>query len=204
MYKIIFSLTLFTLVSCANPGKENTNTENESEAVEPVNEDGVIIPLQSRQDTLKGSLKAYAESQINGTNIKIHYYSPAVRGRIVWGGLVPYDKVWVTGAHKATNILFDNDILIGDSLVAAGEYAFFTIPGKEKWTVVINENFNQHLTDDYDAGKDVLRLTVTPQVSETPQERLRYFIHTKGDNFGTISMQWDNLFIELSIKATTQ
>ena len=75
----------------------------------------------------------------------IQYYAPAVRGRMIWGGLDPFDEVWVTGAHSATNWEFIKDIVINGQTIAAGKYAIFTIPDKDKWTIIINENWNQHL-----------------------------------------------------------
>jgi hypothetical protein len=83
----------------------------------------LIIEAQSEPDTLKGSLKAKASGQIGAANITINYHSPAVRGRIVWGGLVPYDQVWVTGAHMATSIVTDQSITIGNKSIPAGKYA---------------------------------------------------------------------------------
>lgn len=112
---------------------------------------------------------------------------------MIWGGLVAYDNVWVTGAHKATNIEFDKDINIGGTTVSAGKYAFFTIPGSEQWTIIIDKNWNQHLADDYDQAEDVVRLTVAPQTEQIHQERLRYEIESKSDTSGNISVQWDKL-----------
>jgi hypothetical protein len=99
---------------------------------------------------------------IGGTTVHIEYSSPGVKERIVWGGLVAYDKVWVTGAHKATSVHFSKGVEINGRKIPAGKYAFFTIPGKEKWIVILNTRFDQHLADEYNEKEDVLRLEVSP------------------------------------------
>lgn len=192
----ILVLCFAFIVACSAPVKESGN-EQQPAKNEVVIPDGVIIDPQSEVDTLKGSLKAYATTKIGNTTFTINYYSPATRGRMIWGGLVAYDNVWVTGAHKATNIEFDADIKMGETAIPAGKYAFFTIPGKDSWTVILNKNWNQHLADDYDQAEDVLRLTVIPEIEETHQERLRYVIEGENDDSGEIVMYWDKL--ELSV-----
>ena len=103
----------------------------------------------AQTDTSKKSIPSATSKWIGNTTIKINYNSPGVRGRIIWGELVPYDAVWVTGAHNATSMEVGKSFLIGDKLIPAGKYALFTIPGKDQWTVIINKNWNQQPTDDY-------------------------------------------------------
>lgn len=114
-------------------------------------------------DTLKGSVHRITMANIGAVHVHIDYSSPGVKGRIIWGGLVPYDQVWVAGAHKATSVDFSGDVVIGDKPVAKGKYAIFAIPGKENWTIILNKKWDQHLTDEYSDKEDVLRLQVKPQ-----------------------------------------
>ncbi|HEY5691946.1 MAG TPA: DUF2911 domain-containing protein [Cyclobacteriaceae bacterium] len=193
--RTLITVSFGCILACSAPVKESISEQEPTDI--KVVPDGVVIGLQPEADTLKGSLKAYATSKIGHTAFTINYYSPATRGRMIWGGLVAYDNVWVTGAHKATNIEFDTAIDIGETTVPAGRYAFFTIPGKDSWTIILNKNWNQHLADDYDQAEDVVRMTVTPETEETNQERLRYVIEAEGDGSGEIVMYWDKL--ELSI-----
>lgn len=93
-------------------------------------------------DTTKRSIKSMAVGILNGDSIIINYHSPGVRKRVIWGGLVPYDEVWVTGAHDATTIEFQEPLMIGGKEIPHGKYAIFTIPGKREWTVVINKHGN--------------------------------------------------------------
>lgn len=198
MNKLLGSLLLIALLAaCSNAKKEAS--EN-SQVVSPLGTDIRIIGEQSGADTLKGSLKAKAMGTIGDAGITINYYSPAVRGRIIWGGLVPFDKVWVTGAHSATSIEFDKEVVIGGVTVAPGKYALFTIPGKEQWTFIINTNWGQHLTDDYDQKEDVVRVSVEPELEEPHQERLRYVIEVEGGIDGEVVVYWDKLEISLPIK----
>ncbi|MBL7872149.1 MAG: DUF2911 domain-containing protein [Cyclobacteriaceae bacterium] len=180
-------LSFIVLAACGNVKKdEAANVINEPKVTEVPTPGGIIINAQSELDTLKGSPKAYAVGKIGTATFTINYYSPATRGRMIWGGLVAYDNVWVTGAHKSTSIEFDHDIKIGETVVTAGKYAFFTIPGKSQWTIILNKNWNQHLADDYAQAEDVVRLSVVPETEEKHQERLRYVIEAEGENAGEI------------------
>lgn len=156
--RILFiGMTLAAFGSCSSGMKDDTK-ETGSQVVAPDENEIRVIAEQSQPDSLKGSLKAKAMGSIGGAGITINYYSPAVRGRIIWGGLVPFDNVWVTGAHSATTIEFDQEVEIGGAVVAPGKYALFTIPGNEQWTLIINKNWDQHLADNYDQKEDVVRV----------------------------------------------
>ncbi|CAN5619519.1 hypothetical protein BH10BAC4_BH10BAC4_24400 [soil metagenome] len=199
--RFIALLTLLFSCSQTKTSDQNQTYDTAAKAVAPKDEDFKTIEAQTESDTLKGSLKAKAMGIIGNTTITINYYSPAVRGRIVWGGLVPFDKVWVTGAHSATNIDFTQEVSIGGLIVPAGKYALFTIPGKEEWIIIINRNWEQHLTDKYDAKDDVVRVKVKPEVETSRQERLRYVIESEGSSEGEVVIYWDTLEISLPVAA---
>ncbi len=147
------------------------------------------------KDTSKKSIKSMAFAIHNGDSIKINYHSPGVRKRIIWGGLVPYDEVWVTGAHDATTIEMKKAFIVGGKEIPAGKYAFFTIPAKKEWTVIINKNWKQHLAIEYDKTDDVVRIKVKP-TKNAHTERLQYFIETGNGNNGKIAVAWEKLRIE--------
>ena len=132
-------------------------------------------------------------------SIRITYHSPAVRKRIIWGGLVPYGEVWVTGAHNATTLETSRTLLIGGKVLAPGKYALFTIPGPDQWVVIINKNWNQHLAWDYDAKDDLIRFAVKPRQVEH-LERLQYFIATRGIVDGKIMMRWERVEVVLPFR----
>lgn len=126
--------------------------------------------------------------------MSIHYYSRGVKNRIIWGGLVPYNQVWVTGAHSATRLDSEKIFTIGDVKIAASKYALFTITGKEEWTVFINKNYQQHFADDYDSKDDIVRTKIKPTAVEAPLERLQYFIENN-----KIIIDWGKIKLELPI-----
>ena len=135
---------------------------------------------------------------IGKDSVKISYHSPGVRGRIIWGGLVPFEEVWVTGAHNATNIVIDRPFVINGKEIPAGKYALFTIPAKDSWTVIINKHWDQHLTNEYDEKDDVIRIKVKP-LRSPHTERLQYFIEPDKGNQGKIAMAWEKVRIEFPI-----
>lgn len=150
------------------------------------------------KDTSKKSIKSMAVAVINGDSIKINYHSPGVRKRIIWGGLVPYDEVWVTGAHDATTIEIGKPFIIDGKEIPAGKYAVFTIPGKVEWTIIINKHWKQHLATEYDEKDDVVRMKIKPK-KNAHTERLQYFIDDNKNGKGTIAVAWEKLKISFDI-----
>jgi hypothetical protein len=187
VYIIISASLLF--VACQSQ-KENVSHEHGSEQA------SAEVPV----DTIKKSVPKEEHKQIGGTHFMLKYHAPAVRGRTIWGGLVPYGEVWVTGAHSATTLEIDKGITINGTTVAAGKYAFFTIPGKDKWTLIINKNWDQHLADEYDAKDDVIRVDVSPEVLQQTQERLKYSITDAANSNAAISMSWEKVKVTLPIQ----
>jgi len=200
---IYVTICLLGLAACNSETKSDTATATQP-SVEPQKKTGdepIVINEQSEADTLKGSLKAVASGSIGSTSIVVNYHSPAVRGRVIWGGLVPFDNVWVTGAHKATNIEFSGKVRIGRTTIEAGKYALFTIPGKDQWTIIINKNWEQHLADDYSDKDDIVRIKVKPEVESVNQERLRYVIETESASKGELVIYWEKLEISLPVES---
>ncbi|MEY3590135.1 MAG: hypothetical protein RLZZ466_655 [Bacteroidota bacterium] len=148
------------------------------------------------KDTSKKSLNALAVYVVENDSIIISYHSPGVRNRIIWGGLVPFGEVWVTGAHDATYLVMPNDFIVAGNTIPAGKYAFFTIPGQKEWTLIINKNWSQHLASEYDEKEDIVRIKVKPKkVNHT--ERLQYFIEMESNSSGKISVAWEKIKLEM-------
>ena len=164
--------------------------------------DAVIISKTQDHitDTVKKSTKAYIQNKIGPARFTIHYHSPAVRDRIIWGGLVPYDRIWVTGAHNATSIECNRDFVIGGKNIPAGKYAFFTIPGKEEWTIILNKNWDQHQADEYKQEQDLLRMQVKPDTLAYKQERLMYDIDQSAQKEGNLLMMWEKLKLVIPVR----
>lgn len=156
------------------------------------------------QDTLKRSPIRIAMTYVGNNHVHIEYGSPGVKGRIVWGGLVAYDEVWVTGAHNATSIEFNKDLIIDGHEIPSGKYAFFTIPGRDDWTIILNKNWKQHLADNYDQTDDVIRTKVTPQSMKKVIQRLTYSVSKLSEHEGEVIMEWDKIRIVLPFKNKIQ
>lgn len=150
------------------------------------------------KDTTKKSIKSIAEGKIGAAQFAINYHSPGVRKRIIWGGLVPYGEVWVTGAHDATTITFNKNVVIKGVTIPAGKYALFTIPGKNEWIVIINKHWKQHLASEYDAKDDVVRVKVKP-AAHKHLERLQYFIEPVNNNSGNIAVAWEKVKVSVPV-----
>ncbi len=182
MNKTFLLITLFFLISAFSYSQEIKQPEI------------VCYNPNLVKDTSKKSIKSMALAVMNGDSVKINYHSPGVRKRIIWGGLVPFDEVWVTGAHDATTLEIGKPFIIGGKQIPAGKYAFFTIPGKKEWTVIINKNWEQHLATEYDEKEDVVRLKVKP-TKNMHTERLQYFVDGKS-NIGKIAVAWEKVKLE--------
>jgi hypothetical protein len=149
-------------------------------------------------DDLKTSKYMEVHEFLASTHFTIKYTAPVTKNRVIFGGLVAYNEVWVTGAHKATSIEFDKPVAFGGERVEAGTYAIFTIPGESEWMFILNTRYDQHLADEYAEAEDVLRLGIEPMVLEEKVERLTYELHESADKH-YLRISWDTLAIEVPL-----
>jgi len=133
------------------------------------------------------------DGKVGDANIRIAYSSPAIKGRQVWGGLVPYDKVWRAGANEATIFETDKDIKVEGKELKAGKYSLFAVPTKGEWTMIFNKQTGQWGTQ-YDEAQDEIRVKVTPRKSDKMNERLSYEVK---DN--KVVMYWEQMQIPMTI-----
>lgn len=145
---------------------------------------------------------AKVSQRIGLTDITIEYSSPGVKGRTIWGELVPYDELWRTGANKATKITFSEDVTVSGKAVAAGTYSIFTIPGESEWTFILNTDHEQGGTRKYDEAKDVLRIQVKPFA--IPHRERMTFLMTDFDNEGgRLTLEWAKLGLAVKVGVDT-
>jgi len=173
------------IISCKEEKTKNgehSHSEDKEEQVEPKKKE-VLSPHTSTM------------TMIGDAHVHIDYSSPGVRNRIVFGGLLAYDMVWQAGAHNATWIETNKDLIIDGKILTAGKYGFFTIPSQDEWTIIFNSNWNQHGKDNYDEKDDVLRIKVIPIISEDITEHLEYKVNKVSDNKGSISLAWEKVSI---------
>lgn len=143
---------------------------------------------------------ATATGKINDATITIKYSSPAVKERKIWGDLVPYGKVWRTGANQATIFETDKDIKVEGKTLPAGKYSLYTIPNENEWVIIFNSATGQWgikmggETTQEDA-KDVLRVTAKPKKSASFNERFAINVEKAG-----IAILWENLEVPVKIQ----
>jgi len=166
------SALLFTLAVCCLPQNLVAQGANN------------LFPQKSPKATV---------SQVVGTcTVTIEYHRPRVRNRSIWGELVPFGEVWRTGANEATTISFSQAVKVSGHSVPEGKYALFTIPGRDKWAVILNRRHQQMGAFEYNLSEDVLRFDVRP-VATTFTEYLTFEIYPAGDSSAYVDLDWERL-----------
>lgn len=153
--------------------------------------------------TPQPSPKASLTQTVGTTDITIHYSRPGVKGRTIWGDLVPHDKVWRTGANAATTISFSDDVTINGQKLAKGTYSLHTIPGKDEWTIIFNTVADQWGSYSYDAAKDALRVTTKPEKSNEFAEWMGFDIPKMTTDEATIRFRWENVAVPFTVNTNT-
>jgi len=153
-------------------------------------------------DLPRPSPKATVAQTVGLTDVTITYCRPSVKGRVIWGGLVPYDQVWRTGANEATTITFTDDVTIEGTKLPAGTYGLFTIPGKDEWTVIFNKGAKQWGAYEYKQDQDALRLKVKPHGDEI-RELLTMWFPAVSTESATVAICWDKLTVPFTFKVDT-
>lgn len=144
-------------------------------------------------DADRKSKNAMAEGTVDGVQVSIAYGAPQVRGREVWGGLVPLGEVWRTGADEATTITFSSDVMVEGKKLAAGTYSLFTIPAEGKWTFIFNKVAKQWGHYKYDQGEDALRVEVDAH-SHDMVEALTFQVEGS-----QVNLHWGKLVVGFSV-----
>ena len=162
-------------------------------------------PVMGRRSTpplvLRASPSARVAQVIGATEINVVYGRPHVGNRKVWGGLVPYNRVWRTGANEATAITFSNDVMIEGQRLAAGTYNFFAIPTESEWTLIFNKITNQWGAFAYNAEFDALRVKVKPQTAEH-QEWVNYSFELLSPASANMTLHWEKIKVSIKIEET--
>ncbi len=153
---------------------------------------------QRASDEPRGSPNANVSQTIGITEVTISYGRPGVKGRKIWGGLVPYGKVWRAGANEATTISFRNDVTIEGQPLSAGTYALFTLPTEDEWTIIFNKTAQQWGAFNYDAGHDALRVNVKPQAADH-KEWMSFGFRDLSANSATVVLRWEKLAVPFEI-----
>ena len=138
---------------------------------------------------------------LDGTEVSLTYSRPSKKGREIFGGLVPYGKIWRTGANEATVLETEGALrLPNDDILEPGQYALFTIPGPDQWTVIINGVPDQWGAYNYDADQDVSRFQIKPQQIDEVTEQMTFQINDKG----IITLSWDSTRLQFKVVPQTR
>ncbi|MCC6186146.1 MAG: DUF2911 domain-containing protein [Chitinophagaceae bacterium] len=176
---------LFSILGAAvlTIGSINTNAQS------------VKMPAPSPSQTIKQSFGL--------GEISVDYSRPLVKGRVVFGDLVPYGKTWRTGANGATKITFTDDVNFGGKDVKAGTYALYTIPGKSSWTIMLyNDLTLGGNVADYNTEKELLRIEASPKTTESKIESFTIELANVKPTSATLQLMWD--YTKVSVKITTE
>ena len=148
------------------------------------------------------SPSASFEQELGSTIIKVSYSRPLARGRKIFGELVPFEKLWRTGASDCTSITTNEDIVFGNTTLKTGSYSIFSIPSKKEWTIIVNTDTTLHGETGYDAKKDVFRFTVPvesiPNLYETFTIEIND-VNSKGEGF--LKIIWENSMVKIPLKS---
>lgn len=151
------------------------------------------------------SLKAQIEQMVGLTDIELEYSRPNKKGRVIFGGLVPYGEVWRTGANENTTIKLGDDIEIDGKTLPKGKYALYTIPNADKWEVIFySDSDNWGVPKEWKEEKVALKTSVPVKKIPVSVETFTIGINDLSDNSGHLQLVWDQTFIDVKFNVPTQ
>lgn len=163
----------------------------------------VVSLFAYQQDAAKKPLlspRRQAEAKLgNGKTVSVDYGAPSIRGRKIMGELVPYGKVWRTGANEATKFHTDSDLMVGGTRVPAGDYTLYTLPGENAWKLIINKQTGQWGTQ-YDEKQDLGRFDMRLKKLDKPVEQMTFVLEPKHDGDVILHIQWENTDAAIELK----
>ena len=133
-----------------------------------------------------------------GKSVTIDYSSPRAKGRKIYGGLVPFDQVWRTGANEATTFVTNADLVVGGTTVPAGSYTLFSVPGKDKWQLVLSKKTGEWGTEYPGASNDLARIDMKVSTLPAPVENFTISFEKAGSG-ATLNMDWETTRASVSI-----
>ena len=151
------------------------------------------LPVLSPTSTI---MQEFATSKI-----EITYSRPSMKGRVIFGDLVPYNQVWRTGANAATKVMFGEEVVIAGTSIKPGSYSLYTVPGISEWEVIINTNTGSWGSNGYDTKDDVVRFTIKPTTLTAPVETFTIGVGNITYNTCTIDLAWDRTHVSIPVKA---
>jgi len=158
----------------------------------------VAVSAMAQVRTPRPSPNATLTQSVGLTDVTIKYSRPGVKGRTIWGGLVPYDTVWRTGANEATTITFSDDVSVDGQKLTKGTYALFTIPGRDTWKVIFNKQGEQWGAFSYDKTQDAATLTVKPETADF-REWMEFGVPEMTTDTAKIVLRWEKIAVPFTV-----
>jgi hypothetical protein len=155
--------------------------------------------------TPQASPKATVDQAVGLTDVEIVYSRPSMKGRTIFGDLVPFGKVWRTGANANTTISFSDDVMIDGKTLKKGKYALYTIPKAENWDVIFyNTTDNWGTPEEWKESNVALKATAKTELLNRPVESFTIGMNNLDNNFGNLEMMWEKTMVSLKIDVPTQ
>lgn len=164
---------------------------------------GLAVTGHAQIQTPAASPRATVVQAVGLTSVTIEYSRPGAKNREIYGGLVHYGEVWRTGADGATRIAFDHDVIFGGEPVEAGEYALYTIPGVQEWTIILHANTSNWGAQGYDPENDVLRVQVPVQRIEPFLETFTIGLNHLRNDSAKLHLDWAHTRVAVEITTDT-
>ncbi|MFC3414797.1 DUF2911 domain-containing protein [Algoriphagus hitonicola] len=152
----------------------------------------------------QASPSAKISQKVGLTDVTVDYSRPSTKGRKIFGELVPYGQVWRTGANAATILDFSTDVEISGNPIPAGKYAMYSIPDKDKWTIVFSKNTELWGAIGYNTDEDVLRFEVEPKKLSRKYETFEISFNNMTDDGADLSLKWENTRIDFRISTEVE
>ncbi len=163
----------------------------------------VASPAQQQLNLPRPSPAASVSQTVGITNVEIHYSRPSIKGRTLWGDLVPYNEVWRAGANENTTITFSTPVKIGGKELPAGTYGLQMIPTPNDWTVIFSKDADQWGAFNYKPENDALRTQVKPRTVADSLERMRFTFEDVTDNSAAVVLRWEKLEVPFTVEMDT-
>lgn len=162
------------------------------------------VNVQAQIKTPQASLQAEIEQTVGLTKVDVDYFRPAKKGRLVFGDLVPYGKVWRTGANQNSTVTFDTDVEIAGKTLAAGKYALFTIPKAESWEVIFYKSTdNWGLPKTWNDADVVLKTAIRPETLTKDVEYFTLALNPINNEEATLDISWEKTLVSIPFKVPT-
>ena len=158
----------------------------------------LAVPAVAQVKYPQASPHAVLTQAVGTTDVTIDYHRPGVKGRKIWGSLVPYGQVWRTGANEATMITFSDDVTIDGKPLPKGTYSLHTIPGANEWTIIFNKVAKQWGSFSYKQEEDALRVTAKPHAAPMT-EWMEFAVPSLSNDNATFEIRWEKLAVPFTV-----